>query len=122
MAPRSTRKLIVGMEDTMRVSSVIVVPSRGTFKSQRTRTFFPLYSSSLMSEIDFFPVLQEHKRRPHAWQKEIFQLRGNKFYCSLQIGQNEHQFNKKAKLRILTSWALLLLPRSSRSSRSFLIC
>ena len=41
----------------MRVSSVIVLPSRGTFRSQRIRTFFPLSSSSARSEIDFLAMV-----------------------------------------------------------------
>ncbi len=44
---------MVGMEERIRVSSVMVFPSRGTFTSQRTRTLFPLSSSSARSSIDF---------------------------------------------------------------------
>merc|ERR1719261_438454 len=41
-APLSTRYLMVSTEARMRVSSVIVLPSRGTFRSQRIRTFLPI--------------------------------------------------------------------------------
>lgn len=44
---------MVGMEERIRVSSVMVFPSRGTLTSQRTSTFFPLSSSSARSEMDF---------------------------------------------------------------------
>ena len=44
---------MVGMEERIRVSSVIFLPSRGTFTSHRTRTFLPLRSDSLRSSMDF---------------------------------------------------------------------
>jgi len=53
MAPLPFKYSIVGMDDRIRVSSVIFFPSRGTFTSQRTRTFFPLRSDSDRSSMDF---------------------------------------------------------------------
>ena len=47
LAPCSVRYSIVGSEARMRVSSVILPPSRGTLKSTRTRTRLPLTSRSL---------------------------------------------------------------------------
>lgn len=41
-------------EARMRVSSVIVLPSSGTLRSQRMRTFLPLRSASDRSATDFF--------------------------------------------------------------------
>ena len=53
-APASDRALIVGTEARIRPSSVIVLPSRGTLRSDRTRTRLPRRSPS--SEIDFIGV------------------------------------------------------------------
>ncbi len=50
-APFSIKYLMVGILDLIRVSSVIVFPSRGTFKSQRTRTLFP-FNSTWIKERD----------------------------------------------------------------------
>ena len=44
---------MVGMEDLIRVSSVIFLPSRGTLTSHLTRTFLPLRSASERSSMDF---------------------------------------------------------------------
>ena len=52
-APLLDKYSRVGIEARMRVSSVMVFPSRGTLTSQRMRIFLPLSSSSLRSEMDF---------------------------------------------------------------------
>merc|ERR1740139_1712091 len=52
-APFSTRYCIVGIDIRMRVSSVIVLPSSGTFTSHLTKTFLPLSSASERSPTDF---------------------------------------------------------------------
>merc|ERR1719502_1149016 len=55
-APLSIRYFTVGTDARMRVSSVMVLPSSGTFKSQRTRTFLPLRSASARSPTDFLAI------------------------------------------------------------------
>lgn len=56
LAPLSIRYLIVGTDARMRVSSVIVLPSSGTLRSQRTSTRLPLSSASVRSPTDFFTI------------------------------------------------------------------
>ena len=55
-APFSIRYLTVGTDARMRVSSVIVLPSSGTFRSQRTRTTLPFRSASERSPTDFLAI------------------------------------------------------------------
>merc|ERR1719478_157811 len=56
-APASSRYLRVGTDARMRVSSVMVLPSSGTLRSQRTRTFLPLSSAGERSATDFFAII-----------------------------------------------------------------
>ena len=56
LAPLSIRYFTVGTDARMRVSSEMVFPSRGTFRSQRTRTFLPLRSASVRSPTDFLAI------------------------------------------------------------------
>merc|ERR1719498_27523 len=62
LAPFSIRYLTVGTDARMRVSSVIVLPSSGTFRSQRTRTFLPLRSASVRSPTDAFFISTQPER------------------------------------------------------------
>ena len=55
-APLLIRYSMVGIDPLIRVSSVISAPFRGTFKSHRTKTLFPLSSSSDKSLTDFLGV------------------------------------------------------------------
>merc|ERR1719183_2083228 len=55
-APLEVRYLMVSTEARIRVSSVMVLPSRGTLRSQRMRTFLPLSSASMV-ETDFLAIM-----------------------------------------------------------------
>merc|ERR1719478_1397980 len=57
LAPLSIRYLTVGTDARIRVSSVMVLPSSGTLRSQRTRTFLPLSSAGERSATDFFAII-----------------------------------------------------------------
>ncbi len=57
IAPALVRYSIVGMDERIRVSSVMVLPSKGTFRSQRTRTFLPLRSEAGRSLVQHFVAM-----------------------------------------------------------------
>jgi len=61
-APFSTRYLTVGTDARMRVSSVMVLPSSGTLRSQRTSTLLPFRSASDRSPTDFLAISMLHER------------------------------------------------------------
>ena len=62
---------MVGIEERIRVSSVIVFPSRGTLTSQRTRTRFPLRSESARSSMDFLASSSKVGRTPKVAAEEM---------------------------------------------------
>merc|ERR1719261_2135305 len=62
LAPASSRYFRVGTDARMRVSSVMVLPSSGTLRSQRTRTFLPLRSAAERSPTDFLTISMSLER------------------------------------------------------------
>ncbi len=86
---------MVGMEERIRVSSVMVFPSRGTFTSQRTSTRFPL-SSSAMSSMDFLASSSVGARTPKVSVKKEFRNRSEirslvYFHSSTNMPTIQHQ-------------------------------
>ena len=57
IAPALAKYSIVGIDERIRVSSVIVLPSRGTLRSHRRRTFLPFRSVLGRSVMDFLVLI-----------------------------------------------------------------